>query len=211
LFSFSSSQQWHLLKLSSNMNNHPKRNTLRARLTTRRLKINCVSELIDLLRDKNAFRAIAAEDAYWLNNNRSDSLALIELVSYAEVALHDPEYAIAQLRLQLSNVSRQDDTNDFDDWSDQLASKLQKRGRPEEALPLLTELIRLNPNEAGFWADHADNLSMLGRTEEAAKAFRQAISLDPSMESFHEGFAETLLKSKDLSGAIGISSCSFAI
>jgi hypothetical protein len=44
------------------------------------------------------------------------------------------------VRLQLAAVPRKDDHEDFDDWSDQLAAKLQKRGRPEEALPLLSEL-----------------------------------------------------------------------
>ena len=44
------------------------------------------------------------------------------------------------VRLQLAAVPRKDDPEDFDDWSDQLAAKLQKRGRPEEALPLLSEL-----------------------------------------------------------------------
>jgi tetratricopeptide (TPR) repeat protein len=158
-------------------------------------------QLVDLLQKKNAFRAIVMEDANWLSNNRGDSFALVELVSYAEAALHDPEYAIAQLRLQLSSVQREDDPNDFDDWSDQLAAKLQERGRPEEALPLFSELVRLNPNEAGFWADYGDVLSDLGRNEDAAKAFRRSISLNPSMEAFHEGFAEALVKSGDLRGA----------
>src|SRR5260370_9226603 len=41
-------------------------------------------QLIELLRKKNDFRTIAVEDANWLNNNRTSSIALIELVSYAE-------------------------------------------------------------------------------------------------------------------------------
>jgi len=55
-------------------------------------------QLIDLLRKKNAFRAIVTDDARWLSNNRTDFLAVIELVSFADVALNDPEFAIAQLR-----------------------------------------------------------------------------------------------------------------
>ena len=185
----------------SNTENTPSEEKLRLRLQFNPHDAAAHKQLIELLGKKNAFRAIVIEDANWLSNNRNDSFALIELVSYAETALHDPEYAISQLRFQLSSVSRQDDAYDFDDWSDQLAAKLQKRGRPEEALPLLSELVRLNPNEAGFWADYADNLSALDRNEEAEKAYRRAITLDPSMESFHEGFAEALLKSRDLSGA----------
>ncbi|HVR23928.1 MAG TPA: tetratricopeptide repeat protein [Candidatus Polarisedimenticolia bacterium] len=158
-------------------------------------------QLIKLLNGKYAFRAIVAEDATWLSNNRSDSWALTETVSYSETALHDPEYAIAQLRLQLAAVPRKDDPEDFDDWSDQLAAKLQKRGRSEEALPLLAELVRLNPNEAGFWADYGDLLSALGQHAEAIKAFRRSIELNPSMDAFYEGLAEALVKSGDLNGA----------
>jgi len=158
-------------------------------------------KLIALLNGKYAFRAIVAEDATWLSNSRSDSWALTELVSYSENALYDPEYAIEQLQLQLSAVSRKDDPEDYDDWSDQLASKLQKRRRPEEALPLLSELVRLNPKEAGFWADYGDVLSVLGQKDDAAKAFRRSIDLNPSMDAFHEGFAEALLRAGDLSGA----------
>lgn len=66
-------------------------------------------ELISLLRKKNAFRALVAEDITWLGNNRSDVLALTEIISYSEVALYDPELAIAQLQLHLSSVQRAED------------------------------------------------------------------------------------------------------
>jgi hypothetical protein len=61
-------------------------------------------KLIKLLMAKYAFRAVVVEDATWLSNNRSDWWELNEIVSYSEAALEDPEYAIAQLRLQLSAV-----------------------------------------------------------------------------------------------------------
>lgn len=173
----------------------PEEGKLRMRLQFHPNDAEAHKELIRLLVKKNAFRAIVAEDTTWLSNNRSDVWALNEIVSYSENALHDPEYAIAQLRLQMSTVARKDDSYDFDDWSDQLAARLQKRGRPEEALPLLTELVRLNPDEAGFWADYGDLLSSLGQNAEAAKAFRRSIELNPSMDAFHEGFAEVLVKS----------------
>jgi hypothetical protein len=76
-------------------------------------------QLIEQLRKKYAFRAIVAENTTWLANNRSDSWALIELISTSEVALHDPEYAITQLRLQLAAVQRKDDPEDYNDWADQ--------------------------------------------------------------------------------------------
>jgi tetratricopeptide (TPR) repeat protein len=179
----------------------PTEDTLRMRLQFHPHDADAHKQLIKLLHDKYAFRAIVAEDTTWLNNNRTDSWALTEIVSYSETALHDPEYAIAQLRLQVAAVPRKDDPEDFDDWSDQLGAKLQKRGRPEEALPLLSELVRLNPNEAGFWADYGDLLSALGQHAEAIKAFRRSIELNPSMDAFHEGFAEALVKSGDLNGA----------
>jgi tetratricopeptide (TPR) repeat protein len=179
----------------------PEEDRLRMRLQFYPHDADAHKKLIMLLDKKYAFRAIVAEDTTWLNNNRSDLLALIEIVSYSENALHDPEYAIAQLRLQLSAVPRKDDPEDFDDWSDQLAAKMQKRGRPDEALPILSELIRLNPNEAGFWADYGGVLSALGQSAEATRAFRRSIELNPSMEAFHEGFAEALMKSGDLKGA----------
>jgi tetratricopeptide (TPR) repeat protein len=179
----------------------PTVDTLRIRLQFHPHDADAHKQLIKLLDAKYAFRAIVAEDTTWLNNNRGDSWALTEIVSYSETALHDPECAIAQLRLQLAAVPRKDDPEDFDDWSDQLAAKLQKRGRPEEALPLLSELVRLNPNEAGFWADYGDLLSALGQHAEAIKAFRRSIEMNPSMDAFHEGLAEALVKSGDLNGA----------
>ena len=115
----------------------PDEDKLRMRLQFHPHDADAHKELIRLLQKKYAFRAVVAEDTTWLSNNRSDSWALTEIVSYSESALHDPEYAIAQLRLQLSAVPRKDDPEDFDNWSDQLAGKLQKRGRSDEALPLL--------------------------------------------------------------------------
>lgn len=158
-------------------------------------------QLIKSLEKKYAFRAIVTEDAAWIKNNPNDSFALTELVSYSTLALHDPEFAIAQLRSHLANVSRNDDPEHYDDVTDQLAGELQKRGRPGEALPLLADLVRLNPNEAGFWADYASALSALSREAEALQSWHRAIDLNPSMDAFHEGLAETLLKSGDLRGA----------
>jgi thioredoxin-like negative regulator of GroEL len=154
-----------------------------------------------LLFEKNAFRAIAAEDATWLSNNRSDWFALDEIVGFSEAFLHDPEYGIAQLRRQLSAVARKDDPEDFDNSSDRLAGKLQDRGRSQEALPLLKELVQRNPNEAGFWTDYGMVLSDLGQHAAAIKALNRAIELNPSMEVSHECLAEALIRTGDLSGA----------
>ena len=77
------------------------------------------------------------------------------------------------VRLQLAAVPRKDDPEDFDDWSDQLAAKLQKRGRPEEALPLLSELgIRPLGNRRQKRLDEAKPIPChprtLSRTQEAS-------------------------------------------
>jgi tetratricopeptide (TPR) repeat protein len=65
----------------------------------------------------------------------------------------------------------------------------------------MKQVISLNPNEAGFWADYADDLSAAGENTEALRAYRRAIELNPSMEDFHVGLAEVLLKSGRLSDA----------
>jgi tetratricopeptide (TPR) repeat protein len=82
-----------------------------------------------------------------------------------------------------------------------LLENLKPGGRLEEANQILSNIIRLNPTEAGFWADYAENLSMLGKADEAQHAFERSINLDPSMEGVHEDFAELLRKSGDLSRA----------
>jgi tetratricopeptide (TPR) repeat protein len=158
-------------------------------------------QLIDILKKRYAFRAIVTEDARWLRNNPNDFLALIELTSYSKAALNDPEFAIAQLRAYLGRVSRDEDPESYDNFTDQLAGELERRGRTDEALLLFAELVRLNPNEAGFWADYGDALSLLGRHSEALKALHHAIEMDPSEESLHQALAEALLNAGDLKGA----------
>lgn len=179
----------------------PEEDRLRMRLQFDTHDAKAHKQLMKLLKDKYAFRAEVIEDATWLKNNLSDAFALIELISTSEVALQDPEFAIAQLRSYLAAVRREDDSENHDSFAAQLADKLRKRGRPEEALPLNADLVRLNPNDAGLWADYGDALSALGRYTEAVQALRHSIDLDPSMEVAHEALAETLVKSGDLGGA----------
>jgi tetratricopeptide (TPR) repeat protein len=176
----------------------PEEDKLRIRLQFNPHDAKAHKQLIELLDGKYAFRAKVIEDATWVKNNPSDSFALTELVSTSEVALHDPEYAIAQLRSYLSTVRRADDSENYDFFAAQLAAKLRERNRPEEALPLNTDLVRLNPNDAGLWADYADAPSSLGRNAEAVQALHHSIDLDPSMDITHEVLAETLLKSGGL-------------
>jgi tetratricopeptide (TPR) repeat protein len=177
----------------------PEEDRLRIRLQFHPHDAEAHKRLVTLLEKKYAFRAIVTEDATWVKNNSNDWFALTQLVSYSKVALDDPEFAIAQLHSYLASVSRKDDPEHYDDVTDQLAGELQERGRPEESLPLLADVVRLNPNEAGFWADYAGVLSDLGRKDEAVHAWHRSIELNPSM--FHEGLADALLRFGDLSGA----------
>lgn len=158
-------------------------------------------QLIDLLHKKYAFRAIVAEDADWIRNNPRDFEALIELTSFSKEALNDPEFSIAHLRSFLDGLPRKENPEWYDNLTDQLAAELEKRGHTDQALPLLAEQVRLNPNDAGFWADYGGALSGLGRHSEAIRSLRRAIELDPSEDVFHKVLAEALLSSGDPSGA----------
>lgn len=158
-------------------------------------------QLIDLLEKKYAFRAIAIEDATWVKNNPTDSLALIELVSTATAALNDPEFAIAQLRYYLANVSRDEDPDDYDSCQDQLAFLLIQRDKPRESVTLLANLVRLHPDEAGLMADYGNTLLAAGQYKESLQAFRRALEMDPADEGVHQDIAKVLLKSGDLDGA----------
>jgi len=158
-------------------------------------------QLIDLLMKRYAFRAIVVEDAEWIRNNPRDFVALIQLTSYSKASLNDPEFSIAELRSFLGRTSRADNPEFYDNLTDQLAAELDKRRHTEQAIPLFAELVRLNPNEAGFWADYGDALSSLGQHAEAIQALHRAIELDPSTDVYHEILAEALINSEDLSGA----------
>jgi tetratricopeptide (TPR) repeat protein len=171
-----------------------------------RLQINPHDEaahqtLIDLLHKRYSFRGVVLEDAVWIKNNPGAYLVLDELDSYATAALHDPEFAIAQETMFLSHAVREQDDFQYDVTKARLAGELTKRGRPEAALPLVDELIKLNPQDASLWADRAPPLLRLGRTKEAIESLRNTLNGDPSSEGTHEALADALLTSGDLSAA----------
>ena len=158
-------------------------------------------QLAELFLEKNAFRALVTEDATWINNNPGDYAVLTELVRCATTLLHDPEFAITQLRSFLDSAQRDDDAWDYDGALDTLANDLNQRGKAQEALRIFDELVQRNPKEAGFWADRSDALLSLDRGKEAIESLRRSLDVDSSSESVHEGLAEALTKSHDLSAA----------
>jgi Flp pilus assembly protein TadD len=154
-----------------------------------------------MLEKRGAFRAAVTEQANWLRNNPTDAFSLIELTSYAKTALHDPEYAIAQERWVLDHLKRADDDEQYDRDMDALSADLDKRGRSQEALKMMDELVRLNPDDATLWADRSMPLLHLGRTREAVQSLRKSLELDPSFETIHEALADALVQSGELSAA----------
>jgi tetratricopeptide (TPR) repeat protein len=179
----------------------PEEDRLRMKLQFHPKDAEAHKRLVELLKKKNAFRAIVTEDSVWVRNNPRDFVALVELTSYAKVALNDPALSIAELRSFLGRISREEDPEFYDNLNSQLAGELEKRGRTDQALPLFAELVRLNPDEAGFWADYGDALSALGRHDEGIQALRRSIELGPSEDTFHKVLAEALLSIGDLGSA----------
>lgn len=119
----------------------PSQEVLQIRLQNNPHDAAAHKQLIDLLERKYAFRAIAIEDATWVRNNPTDSVALIELVSTATAALNDPEFAIEQLRHYLASVPRDEDPDDYDSSEDQLAFLLIERDKPQESVTLLAKQL----------------------------------------------------------------------
>lgn len=179
----------------------PTEQTLRIRLELNPRDASAHKQLIEILRKKNAFRALVIEEATWIKNGPGDHLALTELVSYAKVALHDPEFAIEQQRSFLARASRDADDFQYDVTRARLADDLNKRGRPQEALSILDELVLLNPKDAGLWADRSAPLLSLGRITEATQSLRHSVEIDSSSESSHQALGDALAKGGDLSGA----------
>src|SRR3989442_15101913 len=171
---------------------------LRIRLELRPHDSTAHKQLVELLRKRNAFRALVAEDATWIKNNPDDYFALIELDSYAG---DDPEFAIEQHRSFLTRASREADDLQYDFARARLADHLNKRGRSHEALIILDELIRLNPKDAGLWVDRSAPLLSQGRITEAIQSLRHSIEIDSSSERLHEALADALTKAGDLTGA----------
>jgi len=179
----------------------PSEMALRARLEMNPQDKTSHKQLIDLLKKRNAFRAIANEDSSWLQHNPDEYVVLLELISYAKAALHDPEFAIEAEETYLKNSHREDDPYYYDAAADLLANDLAARGQFDKSIEILNNIIQENPDEAGFLVDKASILTSAGRQTEAIAIFRQSIGMDANQESTHTELAKALLKGGDLAGA----------
>jgi len=73
-------------------------------------------------------------------------------------------------------------------------NSLMYAGRPEEAIPLLQKVIRLNPFGPAFiYSNLGSALRMTGRFEESVSAFKKAIQVAPDTVAFHSGLAATYI------------------
>lgn len=70
-----------------------------------------------------------------------------------------------------------------------------------EALRILLEMAKSNPNDAETWRRLGDSYKNGGLGEQAAAAFRNALEADPGSLQAHLGLAEVLRERGDLAGA----------
>jgi Flp pilus assembly protein TadD/mono/diheme cytochrome c family protein len=82
-----------------------------------------------------------------------------------------------------------------------LGAAMQQLGRPEEALPYLTEAVRIQPSSVTARNNLAVDLFALKRFDAAAKEFRQALALDPGYRNARYNLARTLSAAGDTAGA----------
>jgi len=189
-------------KAKANHARNPKsEETLRFRLEINPHDETAHKELTEALRKRDAFRALVNTQATWVKNNPTDYVALIELASYSKAALYDPEFAIQQEHAFVDGVKHSADDQSYDLVRSQLASDLTKRGRPEEALDIINDLIQHHPQDVELWADRCDPLTRLGRYSEAIQSLHRALEGSPSSESLHQSLADVLGRTNDLVGA----------
>jgi tetratricopeptide (TPR) repeat protein/mono/diheme cytochrome c family protein len=83
-----------------------------------------------------------------------------------------------------------------------LGAAMQQLGRPQEALPYLTEAVRIQPSSVTARNNLAAALFALERYDAAAKEFRQALALDPGYRNARYNLARTLAAAGDTTGAL---------
>jgi tetratricopeptide (TPR) repeat protein len=83
-----------------------------------------------------------------------------------------------------------------------LGAAMQQLGRPEQALPYLTEAVRIQPSSVTARNNLAAALFAMERFEAAAQEFRQALVLDPGYRNARYNLVRTLSAEGDNANAL---------
>jgi tetratricopeptide (TPR) repeat protein len=83
-----------------------------------------------------------------------------------------------------------------------LGAAMQQLGRPEQALPYLTEAVRIQPSSVTARNNLAAALFAMERFEAAAQEFRQALALDPGYRNARYNLVRTLSAEGDNASAL---------
>jgi len=83
-----------------------------------------------------------------------------------------------------------------------LGAALQALGKDEEALPMLSEAVRLRPSTATVHNNLAVCLAAVERFDDAVRELRQALALDPNYQSARYNLARILGARGDSTGAL---------
>ncbi|MDY7002593.1 MAG: tetratricopeptide repeat protein [Cyanobacteriota bacterium] len=84
----------------------------------------------------------------------------------------------------------------------QKANEAIEAGKPEEAIPLYHQAIKLNPNFSLYYQSLGDVETQLGHWEQATTAYRQAIKLKPNSAISHHHLGDILARQGKLEKAI---------
>lgn len=78
-----------------------------------------------------------------------------------------------------------------DDWSYQLAINLKDDGRSNDALIIMTSLLKKDPELARYWRQQGFILSVLEKQEEAIPAMERSLQLEPNQPKLWQALIET--------------------
>ena len=92
-------------------------------------------------------------------------------------------------KIEISNLNHQ-------------ANALRQSGRPEEAIPLLQQILAKEPGMANTYAELGDCFLDLKEYEKALPVLREAAQLDPDSATIHLRLAKGLMGTGDFAGAV---------
>ena len=82
------------------------------------------------------------------------------------------------------------------------ACVLYRNKKYDQALDIVNELLKLNPNNSQYYNLKGRNLSAMTHYDDALSAFHKAIELEPDNASFHNGIGIVYLKKKSYDNAL---------